>query len=248
MLAIWPIATRTLLEKTMKKYVRLTLGLALLCAALSTATFASSMFLVQGIAGRDRSADTDPAYPVDVLLNDEVCYVHGEAFGQIIGPLTFEPGTYNVKVSIANSLAPCTNSPMIDSSVTLEPRKDVSAVFALTNAGTPTLLTFTNNFSPVNATMGRVLFAQAANAPELQVVLQNTATMKLYTYTVNRGALLDVCLPAGDYTVEVNQGSTTLVAPTFVDLYAQSATLLYATGQASNHTVTLETRTVRDVI
>jgi hypothetical protein len=65
----------------MKKYIRLTLGLALLCAALSTATFASSMFLVQGIAGRDRSPDTDPAYPVDVLLNDEVCYVHGEAFG-----------------------------------------------------------------------------------------------------------------------------------------------------------------------
>jgi len=90
----------------MKNYIRLTFALAALCAALSTATFASSMFLVQGIAGRDRSPDTDPAYPVDVLLNDEVCYVHGMAFGAIVGPLTFDAGTYNLKVSMANTLAP----------------------------------------------------------------------------------------------------------------------------------------------
>jgi hypothetical protein len=153
-----------------------------------------------------------------------------------------------VKVSIANSLAPCSNSPLIDGSVTLEPRKDVSVVFALSDTGTPTLLTFTNDFSPVNANMSRILFAHAANAPEVQVILQNTATQKLYVYAVKPGTLLDVSLPAGTYTIEVNQGTTTLVASTFLNLYSQSATLLYATGQASNNTVTLETRTVRDVV
>ncbi len=57
----------------MKKYIRLTLALALLCAAMSTAALASSMYLVQGVPGRDYAAATDPAFPVDVLVNDEVC-------------------------------------------------------------------------------------------------------------------------------------------------------------------------------
>jgi len=232
----------------MKSYVRLTLALAVLCAALSTASLASSMYFVQGIAGRNYSPDTDPAFPVDVLVNDEVCYVHGLPFGTILGPLTLEPGSYNVKVSLANSLAPWSSSPLIDRTVTIEPRSDVSAVFALNDTGTPVLLTFTNNFSPVNANMGRILLAQAAKAGPVQVILQNTATMKSYSYTVNRGALLDVSLPAGTYSLEVKLGTTTLVGSTFLNLYSQSATLLYTVGQASNDTVVLQTRTLRDVI
>ena len=232
----------------MKKLIRSILALALLGAAFSTATFASSMFLVQGIAGRDRASATDPAYPLDVLLNDEVCYVHGMAFATIVGPLTLEPGTYNLKVSIANTLAPCSNTPLIDKDVTIDPRSDVSAVFALTDDGTPTLLTFTNDFTPVAAGMSRILLAQAANAPPLEVTFQNTATGKSYSYTVDRGGLLDVNLPAGRYTVAVTQGTTTVVAATPLELFAQAATLLYTTGEAGNNSVTLETRIVRDVL
>lgn len=232
----------------MKKYIRPAFALALLCAAMSTATFASSMYLVQGIPGRDYAAPTDPAFPVDVLLNDEVCYVHGLPFGTIQGPLTFEPGTYNLKVSIANTLAPCSSSPLIDQWVTIEPKSDYSAVFTLSEKGTPTLFTFTNNLSPVSANMGRVLLAQAADAPPVQVILQNTATSKVYTYTVNPGALLDATLPAGAYTVEVKQGGTTLLGPTYLNLFPQSVALLYTLGEASNQTMVLETRTLRDVI
>lgn len=232
----------------MKNCIRLAFALALLCAALSTATFASSMYLVQGLPGRNLAEATDPAFPVDVLINDEVCYQRGLAFGTVAGPLTLFPGTYNVKVSIANSLAPCSSSPLIDSTVTIEAKEDVSAVIALSHSGTPTLLTFKNNLTPVPANTGRVLFAQAADSPAVQVILQNTSTKKLYTYAVNPGARLDVNLPAGDYTVEINEGTSTLVASTPLNLFAQSVTLLYAVGQAQNNTVTLETRTIRDVI
>jgi hypothetical protein len=175
--------------------------------------------------GRNYAAATDPAFPVDVLLNDEVCSVHGLPFG-IQGPLTFEPGTYNVKVSIANTLAPCTNAPLIDRAVAIEPRTDISAAIALTKDGLPTLLTFTNTLSPVAANTDRVLFALAANSPELQVILQNAETSKLYTYAVKPGTLLDANLPAGNYNVEINQGATTLVASTPLRLNAQSVTLL----------------------
>jgi hypothetical protein len=108
-------------------------------------------------------------------------------------------------------------------------------------------LTFTNNFTPVAANTGRLLFALAANSPAVQVILENTATKKLYVYAVKPGALLNATLPSGNYTVEINQGTTTLVASTLV-LDSQSVDLLYAVGQASNNTVVLETRTLRDVI
>jgi len=232
----------------MKKYIRLTLALALLCAAMSTAALASSMYLVQGIPGRDYAAATDPAFPVDILVNDEVCYVHGLPYGAIQGPLTLFPGTYNLKVSIANALAPCTNSPLIDRAVTIEARKNVSAVVALNEDGTPTLLTFTNDLSPVNTGTARVLFAQAAGEPAVQVTFQNTATMKLYTYSVKPDTLLEASLPAGNYTAEIKQGTTTLVAPAFLALDSQSVNLLYAVGQVANNTVALQARTLKDVI
>jgi len=235
----------------MKNRIRLTFTLALLCAALNTAMLASDsayLYLVQGIPGRDYSASTDPAFPVDILLNDEICYQHGLAFGTIATPLTFVPGSYDVKVSVADSLAPCSNSPFVDSTMSLKAGEEVSAVVTLSQTGSPALLTFTNNTSPVAANMGRVLFAHAADAPAVQVTLTNTVTMKTYTETVNPGALVDVSLPAGTYTIEVDQGSTTLVPSTPLTLYSQSATLLFAVGEASSNTVNLEIKTVRDVI
>jgi hypothetical protein len=232
----------------MKKNIRLTLALALLCAALSTASLASSLYVVQGMPGRDYTTPSDPAFPVDVLVNDEVCYEHGLAFGLIGGPLTLAAGSYDVKVSVADSLAPCTDTPLVDSTIKIDAEKDYSAVLALSSNGTPALLTLTNNFASVAANMGRVLFAQAADAPAVQVILQNTTTLKLYTYTVQPGALLDVTLPADTYTVEVNQGTTTLVPSTTVVLSSQSAALLYAIGEASNNTVSLVTKTIKDVI
>ncbi|HXY01912.1 MAG TPA: hypothetical protein VEI54_13400, partial [Candidatus Limnocylindrales bacterium] len=65
----------------MKNCIRLSLSLALLCAAFSTASFASSMYIVQGIAGRNFATVSDPAFPVDILINDEACYARGIAFG-----------------------------------------------------------------------------------------------------------------------------------------------------------------------
>jgi hypothetical protein len=235
----------------MKNRIRLVLGLAILCAAMSTAALASDnayLYLVHGVPGRDHAAGTDPEFPVDVLINDEVCYLRGLTFGSIQGPLTLVPGTYDIKISVANALAPCSNSPIVDSMVTLESGKNVSAVFTLGSGATPKLVTFTNNLAAVNPNNGRILFALAADSASVQVILENSSTKKLYVYSVNPGALLDVTLPSGIYTIEVNEGTTTVIPSTTVFLDSQSATLLYAIGEASNNTLTMETKTVRDVI
>lgn len=235
----------------MKNCIRLILALALLCPALTTATLAADnayLYLVQGIPGRDFSAATDPAFPVDILINGDVCYEHGLTYGDIAGPLTLAPGSYDVKVSVADSLAPCSNSPFLDSTIKLGAGKNVSAVVALSQTASPTLMTFANKFSAVTANFARVLLAEAVDAPAVQVILQNKTTLKLYTYAVEPGALLDVTLPVDEYTVEINQGTTTLVSSSTFTLNSQSVLLLYPLGEASNSTVTLSSRTVRNVI
>lgn len=235
----------------MKNRIRLIFALALACAAMSTAALASDngyLYLVQGVPGLDYSSTTDPQFPVDVLINDEVCYVHGLAFGTIDGPLTLVPGSYDVKISVANSLAPCSETPIVDSTVTVPSAENVSAVFALNSSGTPTLETFSNDFEAVAADNARVLFDLAADSPAAQVILKNTTTNKSYTYSATARAQLRTTLPAGSYTVSVSEGSTTLVSSYPLTLNSQSVTLIFATGEASNNTVTLQTKTIRNVI
>src|SRR5215469_1207914 len=174
------------MERVMKNHIHYTLALALLCATMTTAMPASenaSMYLVQGIPGRDYSTTTNPQFPVDVLINDETCYVRRFTDGTIQGPLTFVPGTYDVKISVANSLAPCSNAPVVDSSVTLDSGQNVSAVFALNSSGAPALVKFTNNFSTVSADSARIEFAMAADSATVQVTFQNTTTQKTFKYS-----------------------------------------------------------------
>ena len=51
---------------------------------------------------------------------------------------------------------------------------------------------------------------------------------------MNPGALLRVTLPAGIYTAEVNEGTTTLIASTRLDLYSQSVAMVFVLGEAHN--------------
>jgi Domain of unknown function (DUF4397) len=235
----------------MKNCIRLILALALLCPALSTAMFAADnayLYLLQGIPGRDFSATTDPVFPVDIQINGDICYEHGLTYGGIAGPLTLAPGSYELEISVANSLAPCSNTPFFEKTIALGAGKNVSAVVALDQAGALTLLTFINSFAPVPAGSVRVLLAQAVDAPTVQVLLDNKTTLKTNTYTVKSGALLDVTLPAAEYSVTVNQATTTLVSSSLFTLDSQSVLLLYAVGGASNSTVTLPSRIVRNVV
>ena len=234
----------------MKNCIRLILALTLLCPALSTAMLAADnayLYLLQGIPGRDFSAATDPVFPVDIQIGD-ICYEHGLTYGDIAGPLTLAPGSYAVAVSVANSLAPCTNTPFTEKTIPLGAGKNVSAVVVLSQTNSPTLLTFTNNFAAVTAGKVRILLAQAVDVPTVQVILENKTTPKTYTYEVKSAALLDVNLPADEYSVQINQGTTTLVSTSLFTLNSQTVLLLYAVGQAGNSTVTLPSRMVRNVV
>jgi len=93
--------------------------LATLCLALGASSFAADnayLHIVQGIPGYDVSKNLNPGYPVDILIDGD-CLVRGLSFGSASGPLSFASGTYDVQISEANSLAPCTNTAVISAQV-----------------------------------------------------------------------------------------------------------------------------------
>jgi hypothetical protein len=105
----------------MKLRTRVVLQLAALCLALGASSFAADdayLYIVHAVPGRDIADNLNPGLPVDILISGD-CLARGLTFGNITGPLSFSAGTYDVQISLANSLAPCTNTALIDSQVTL---------------------------------------------------------------------------------------------------------------------------------
>lgn len=235
----------------MKTCSRAALQLAVVCLALSAASFAADnayLYIVHGIPGRDVAANLNPGLPIDVQLNDDVCYVKGLGFGSTSGPLTLPAGRLEVKISWANSLAPCTNPSVVDTKVTLSADKNVSAVVALDGSGAPSLVTFTDNLSTVTAGNGRLIIANAADAPALQLTLTQLGVKDpiTHTYTANPGKEITVDLPVGSYSLQTTSGTTTtLLGNVIAD--NQSVDLTYIVGSASNNSVSLVTRVIRDV-
>src|ERR1035441_10903197 len=101
----------------MKFRTRVVLQLAALLLALGASAFAANdayLYIVHCIPGRDIADNLNPGLPVDILVNGKSCLVRGLTFGNTTGPFTLSAGTYEVQISLANTLAPCTNPAVIE--------------------------------------------------------------------------------------------------------------------------------------
>ncbi len=232
----------------MKLRTRVVMQLAALCLATVASSFAANnayINFVNAIPGLDIAGNVSPAYPIDVLISG-TCIPRNLAYGTVGGPYSFSPGTYDVQISEANTLAPCTNPTIASLSVTLAAGTTVSAVATL-SAGQPTLLQFSNELGKVTAGNARFVFSQSAEAGTLEATLTQVGVSKPKTYTVTAAAGKDeeTTVPAGTYLVQifVSGGSTVLTSETII-LPAQSATFSYASGETSNSSIGLINKTV----
>ncbi|MGA9529820.1 MAG: DUF4397 domain-containing protein [Terriglobales bacterium] len=230
---------------------RTLLHLAALCLLLGAYSFAADnayLYIANGIPGRDIADNLSPAFPIDVLF-DGNCISRGLAFDSMTGPFSFAPGTYNVQISEANTLAPCSNPPITESKITLTAGISETAVAAI-SAGQPALLSLTDDFTSVTPGNARFDLAQTADAPALQATLTQVGvkTPQTFTVTANPGKQEAITVPAGTYLVQVvEKGETTVLTSQDISLPSQSTTLAYAVGQAANNSIVLVTKTVRDV-
>ena len=236
----------------MKLRTRVVLQLATLCFVLAAYGFAADnayLYVVNGIPGRDIGSTLSPAFPIDVLINGDTCIPRNLPYGTVSGPYSLSPGTYDVVISDANTLAPCTNPPIITSQVTLAGGTSVSAV-AEVSGGQPALVQFTDGLTPISSGNARFVFAQTADAGTLETTLLqlNVTKPKTFTVTATAGKQEAIIVPAGTYLVQLfASGTTTVLATETITLSSQSATFAYAAGESSNASLGLFSKSVLDV-
>jgi len=228
------------------------LQLAALLLVLGAFSFASDdayLYIVHGIPGRDVADNLNPGFPIDILVNGKSCVIRGLTFGNSSGPYTLAAATYDLQISMANTLAPCTNPVMIDAQVPLTAGENLSAVATISSTQT-VLLQFLDPLGPVAPGNARFVLVNSADAPALQATLTQVGVKTPHTFTISAapGAQSWTGVPAGEYLVQIAAvGGTTLLTSQQIDLTDQSVTLSYATGEELNNTVELVNRVIRDV-
>ncbi len=236
----------------MKLRTRVVLQLAALFLALGASALAQGnayLYVVHGIPGRDIADNLNPGLPVDILVNGKSCLIHGLTFGNSDGPYTLAAGTYDLQISLANTLAPCTNAVMLASQATLTPGENSSVVAAISGTQ-PVVLQFTDFLLPVVPGNARFVLVNSADAPALHATLTQVGVKNPQTFagSADPDTQTAIPVPAGAYLVQITAaGSTKVLTSQQMTLGDQSVTYSYACGEALNNTVGLVNRTIRDV-
>lgn len=219
------------------------LSAALLLAAAPGVTQAASVRVVHGIPGGDVSPAVDPALPVDVLVNDQICLLSGFTFGTIAGPYTLPAGTFNVKVSLANTLEPCGNDAVIEGDIPIVEGENASIVAHLTADGSPTASKFVNNVSATEGSNARLIAHHVAAAPTVDLSIGGVFRQTISVPNVSNSPgqnQLAAELPPGSFNIGVAPAGQR--SPIFIRnvlLAPNLAYTAYAVGSLANGTFTM---------
>jgi hypothetical protein len=230
---------------------RITLTILVVILALSSMAFTSAtnrpnpnnafVYVIHGINGLDLglpSADL----PVDVLANDAICLLQGFTFGAIAGPVELAPATYNLKISIANPSAPCSNAAVIEADVPFAAGEVSTVIAHLTEAGAPTASKFVNDISRLPVRMARLAVRHTAAAPTVDILVETQVKGMTQSVLVedlsNPNQAGPLMVPARSYSATIfPANSTTAVAgPIDFTLKSRKATFIYAVGTLANGT------------
>lgn len=140
-------------------------------AGLTPAYAASGakVYVIHGIPGRDLGLQ--PSLPVDVSVNG-ACALTRFKFGQSVGPLELPAGTYDIKISLADSANPCGGPTAIQAPVPFSDGESATVIAHLSEAGAPTASKFVNDVSPAGEGLGRVVARHTAAAPTVDVLIK----------------------------------------------------------------------------
>ena len=132
-----------------------------------------TVYVVHGIPGDDLGLPTD--LPVDVSVNG-ACALEGLVFGEIVGPLPFDAGSYDIDISLANVEVPCGSDPVLSApGVMVEDGGNYSIVAHLDEAGGLTASVLVNDAS-TSKYGAKLNVAHVAAAPRVDVGLQRKSS------------------------------------------------------------------------
>jgi len=228
----------------MKKTLFAMFAVAFLFAMLpgTVAAQHARVYVIHGIPGLDLGLD--PELPVDVAVNG-ACALQGFKFGEIVGPLRLEAGTYNIQISVANPNAPCSNAAVIEADVPIRAGETATIIAHLSKDGAPTASKFVNDVSNIQNQKTRVVFHHTAYAPTVDVWMTRTTEglmpISWRVENVDPGDKVAVEVLPKSWTIyfapwKVNTVVFKKLLPSFV---GKNGYFVYAVGSITNGTFTL---------
>jgi hypothetical protein len=204
-------------------------GLSLATAAPAAAAENGTVYVVHGV----------PGLTVDVYVNGKAALT-GFKPGQVAGPLSLAPGSYDVAVRKAGEAA--TAAPAIDKKVTLPAGANVSLVAHLSASGTPTLTAFANPVGELANGKARLVVRHTAAAPAVDIL---AGGKPVFTGLTNPNQQTAGVAP-GTVSAAVALADSTkpVIGPADLTLKAGQVTVVYAVGSAKDSTLRLVTQSL----
>jgi hypothetical protein len=221
---------------------------ALFCVGAGAQTDAY-LYLVHAAPGRNVSATTNPALPVDVKVNDN-CVLKGVAFGEVAGPLTLPAGSYSLNVSAADTTTPCSRPAVFTATATLQAGVTSFGVVSVTADHQFTGQFFQPALDPIPVGQSRVVIANLSDAA-LTAALTDTTNNQSNSVS-NIAPLTDqtVLAPSGAYTgaVFLAGTQTQVFGPIPADLQSRNLYFYVLAGLTSNNSIQVIGKEIKDVL
>jgi hypothetical protein len=204
-------------------------GLGAAMARPAAAADSGTVYVVHGV----------PGLTVDVYVNGKA-ELTGFRPGEVAGPLSLPPGSYDVAIRKAGEAA--TAAPAIDKKVVLPAGANVSLVAHLSAAGAPTLTAFANPVGGLANGKARLVVRHTAAAPAVDVL---AGGKPVFTGLTNPNQQTSDLAP-GPVPAAVALAGTTkpVIGPADLTLKAGQATVVYAIGSAQDRTLQLVTQSL----
>jgi hypothetical protein len=205
------------------------LGAAMARPAAAATADNGTVYVVHGVPGLN----------VDVYVNGKA-ELTGFKPGEVTGPLSLPPGSYDVAIRKAGEAA--TAAPAIDKKVVLPAGANVSLVAHLSAAGAPTLTAFANPVGGLANGKARLVVRHTAAAPAVDVL---AGGKPVFTGLTNPNQQTSDLAP-GQVPAAVALAGTTkpVIGPADLTLKAGQATVVYAIGSAQDRTLQLVTQSL----
>jgi hypothetical protein len=172
---------------------------------LANDSLPADAYAVHGIPGTDLGLD--PSLPVDIAVDGD-CALPNVLFGDVLGPLPLDPGSYQIAISLADP-NPCHGPLALAGPVNVSALENAVIVAHLGTNGDVRVGDFGTKVVPLPPDLAQLTVYHTANAPAVDIRLKepdasDDAPLAAIRNLRNGETSFPAELPAGDYEVLIS--------------------------------------------
>jgi len=215
----------------------LAVGSAMLTGSAQAPAQNTYLYIAHAAPGRNISATTNPAIPVDISVNGN-CIERGLSYGDLHGPFTGPAGTFTFKVTMANTVSPCSGASVFSAPVTIAAGNTYLGIITVNASHAAIGQIYPLNLSPVPGGQARF---DVANATLQNLNASVTAISPgglSGNLSVPASSLRESFVIAGLYTGKVTDSSNIVrTGPINVEVVARDQYLYVLAGSVTNNSI-----------